>query len=56
MSNEELATSLIAQYAGLLRIKAAENKGIEVNKQINMKKAQLKALGDMVDGLIIERG
>ena len=56
MTKEEQAMNLIAKYSDLLRIKVAENKDTEVNNQINTTKAQLQALGVVIDDLVIERG
>ena len=54
MAKEEQSTSLITKYMNLLRIKEAKDREAEINNQLCETKAQLQALGILVDELVIK--
>ena len=54
MTDKEQAISVISRYMDLLRIKAAQDKDTEIENQICETKAQLEALGIVVENLVIK--
>ena len=53
MTKEEQATGMITKYMNLLRIQQAEDRDREIENQLCETKAQLQALGIVVDELVI---
>ena len=54
MTDREQAINAISRYMDLLRIKAAQDKETEIDNQICEIKAQLEALGVVVENLVIK--
>lgn len=55
MDGREQAVDLISIYMNLLRIKKAKDKESEIEDQLCEVRAQLTALGVVVDDLVIRR-
>ena len=53
MTDKEQATTIISRYMDLLRIKSAPDKEIEIENQLCEARAQLEALGVVVENLVI---
>ena len=54
MNEKGQAVDAISRYMDLLRIKAAQDKEAEIENQLCETKAQLEALGVVVDNLVIK--
>ena len=55
MTDRERAATMISIYRNLLRIQAARDKETEVENQLCEARAKLRALGIVVDDLVIRR-
>ena len=53
MTEKEQATMMIGTYMDLLRIKAAENRELEIENQLREARAKLEALGIVTENLKI---
>ena len=54
MTDKEQATNIISKYMDLLRIKGAKDRDAEIDNQLCEARAQLQALGVVVDDLVIK--
>ena len=54
MTDKEQAANMIDVYMDLLRIKKASDKETEIDNQLCKARAKLKALGVVVDNLVIK--
>jgi hypothetical protein len=55
MTEKEQATLLIDTYTNLQRIKASDNRDLEIDYQLTATKAKLEALGIVTEELTIKK-
>ena len=53
MTDKEIVTSKISEYMNTLRIKQAENRDNEIENRLCELRAQLQAMGVVVEDLVI---